>query len=226
MKENSFWTGNNSVVVLLIFIVGSCISLMGLRHFGVISTRSLELELLPVNWTFEEIVEYLDAPYPDGATNIEYDSNRFDRAFFINVRFDAPPESGLRFAESICDGVLYNGYDPFNAIIGSERLENSNMVLLFGARYAYSENTPDTYLGNECSFEVGYDRPQYILVDTSNPNKYTVRFEIYNGGGGGGRYGTLSINGFQPVDFITPASEFPIFDYWIDEYNRWVLTCY
>lgn len=145
---------STSLIFLSLILIFLC------RYTGLISTRNFELNILYAQWNFEEIVEYIDTSYPEDATDIEYDSCRFRRsgsqlncAFFINVSFKAPPSQAIAFAENICEGILYQDYDPFNSSLPAEDTSEEVFLVtnLFNPYY-YQSDAPDTILGNQCDF--------------------------------------------------------------------------
>ncbi|GIK64643.1 MAG: hypothetical protein BroJett018_24370 [Chloroflexota bacterium] len=180
---------------------------------GIISTRHLELELLPVKWNFKEIVDYIDADYPEGAVDIEYDSDHDNRTFFIALRFKARPAEVMKFVESICDGVLYQGYDPFDTIDGGKPSMGAKLIVdSGGSYYSHSPNAPQSLFGNRCQLELGSGRWEHIRVDTSDPNLYEVRYEIPVGGLSRDYSPQLFFDGTTPLwrtEYINPTTRFP-----------------
>lgn len=166
-----------NIIGCLLLGILPCLLMLALRQTGV--TRKFEVEVLGLDWNFEEIVEYIGADYPEGAVEIEHESSHFDRGFFIEVRFKAPPDDAMKFAESICDGVLYQGYDPFDTIDGGQPSPNAHLIFGFGyAYYSYSPNASQSLFGYRCQLHTTYGRWEQIRVDTSNPKLYEVRYEI------------------------------------------------
>ncbi len=124
-------------------------------------------------YRLEEIENLIGSKIPKDAGNIEYSSKR-GHGFFIRLSFKAPPGSALQFANSLCGGILYQGYDPFNAVEsplkhGAHLIQSTNFVY-----YSYSRDAPTTYWGNRCR---GGGHVQLIRVDQSDPDFYTILFE-------------------------------------------------
>ncbi len=194
--------------VVLFTCVAPCVFIMAFRQIFPAFTHKLELTFLGsfVEWNFEDIVDYLDAPYPEGATDIEYRSNRFDRTFFLELSFKAPPESALHFAESICGGILYQGYDPFNALATADPLPGVHLVKTGRfTYYSYSPQASQHVFGHRCpSLKNG--RTQLILLDKTDPKLYRVRYEV----GTSENYQLYGIP-FYPLGYtyIRPTRGFP-----------------
>lgn len=167
-------------LIILLGCVGPCLVVVAFTQVFPDLTHKIQLRLLGsmVEWNFEDIVEYLDVPYPDGATDIQYRSNRFDRTFYIELSFKAPPESASRFAEGICGGILYQGYDPFNALATADPLPGVHLVkgTLF-SYYSYSNLASQHLFGHRCPSPKN-GRTQLILLDRTDPNVYSVRYEV------------------------------------------------
>lgn len=206
-----------------------CLILVAFWQIGAISTHKLELEVFNefMNWNFEDILDYINAPYPEWATDIRYKSSRFDRTFFIELRFKAPPESAMRFALSVCNGVLHKGYNPFDAVDISHPVEDQKHVLVYNsaiAYFSYSPNATSYQIGNRCQPQREW-RTQYILVDTSNPNLYEVRFEIPDNGTEQ-TYAPLMFESPPPrATNIHPIADFPFMVVGIVEQNdRYLLV--
>ncbi|MCQ3933231.1 MAG: hypothetical protein DPW16_22520 [Chloroflexi bacterium] len=173
-------TLKSMALIILFGCVGPCLVVVAFTQVFPDFTHKIELRLLGsmVEWNFEDIVEYLDVPYPEGATDIQYRSNRFDRTFYLELSFKAPPASALRFAEGICGGILYQGYDPFNALATSDPMPGVHLVK--NGRftyYSYSPQASQQLFGHRCpSLKNG--RTQLILLDKTDARFYQVRYEV------------------------------------------------
>lgn len=193
MKTKRFLVLSNLILIgIIIFMLNS------MTGIG----RSIALSLPYVHWNFREIVDYIDAPYPEDATDIRHDSDQWGRTFFIELEFKAPPDQALAFVESICDGILYRGFDPFNS---SRRINNEQkpyLVLVhIDATFSYSVNSNEEILGNRCrppNNKEKYGKRQYISVDISNPNLYVVRYEMPQ---------SQNISKYSPEMFPSPDIE-------------------
>lgn len=181
-----------------------CLMMLAVRQTVV--TRKFEVEVLGLDWNFEEIVEYVGADYPEGAVEIEHESSHFDRGFFIEVRFEAPPDDAMKFAESICDGVLYQGYDPFDTIDSGQPSPNAHLIFSSGLYYSISPSASPHMLGYRCRFHYSSARLEYIRVDTSNPNLYQIRYELQHASVMGRYSKELSL---WPIEYINPTSRIP-----------------
>jgi hypothetical protein len=90
------------------------------------------------------------------------------------LAFTAPPTSVNQFIANICQGILYEGYNPFNA--SNSYTSRSNAVVMKAKGYAYfsaSINTVKSVFGNRCSFWVWTGQ---IKINKSNPQRYAVQF--------------------------------------------------
>lgn len=133
--------------------------------------------------TFPEMVKYLGAPYPSNATDIKLESNNANRSFYIKLRFKAPPDEAMAFARSMCNGVLYEEYNPFQSSIRTDKQQKPFLILeYYYAYYSYTTDANQHYLGNRCPFykrERGVSgKPLFIAVDTSQDDLFEVRFEV------------------------------------------------
>lgn len=188
----------------LVLVILPCLTMLALHQTGV--TRKFEVEVLGLDWNFEEIVDYIGADYPEGAVDIEYESSHFDRGFFIEVRFKAPPDDAMKFAESICDGVLYQGYDPFDTIDGRQPSPNAHLIFGSSLYYSVSPNASPRILGYRCRFHYSSARWEYIRVDTSNPNRYQIRYELQHESVMGRYSKDLSLS---LIEYVNPTTRIP-----------------
>lgn len=201
---------NPRFVVFSAIVIFVCVGAILFREIGLISTRRFEVEVLDFEWNFKEIVDYIDADYPDGAVDIEYDSDRYNRTFFIEIRFKAPPAGAMKFAESICAGVLYQGYDPFDTIDGIRPFPDAKLIFGSGSiYYSYSPNASQDVFGYRCALYFGSSRWEHILVDTSNRNLYEVRYEIPVGGLSPRYSPRLFDDPNGEIEYINPTTDFP-----------------
>lgn len=154
-----------SVVFLLLWIP---------VEIGSLSNRKLLQSLHGADgpeWNLQEIEDYLGVTVPREAIEISYNSER-RAGFWIKLRFQAPPEHISQFTDGICNGILYQGYDPFNAIDTAKPLPDVHLIKSSEfTYYSYSPDLPRTYSGNRCHNGL-------ILVDKTNSDFYAVRFEI------------------------------------------------
>lgn len=102
------------------------------------------------SYRLEEIEDLIDAKIPKDAVDIEYSSQR-GYGFFIRLSFKAPPESALQFANSLCSGVLYQGYDPFNAVNSSLKHGAHLIRATDFVYYSYSPDATKHLLGKSVS---------------------------------------------------------------------------
>jgi hypothetical protein len=92
----------------------------------------------------------------------------------VGVEFDALPSSANHFVKQFCEGQLYSGYDPFNAIDVDEQLSYAYPIKLGEIYFSYSPQTPITILGNRC-LPRKTDQYLQVVLDTENPNLYHVK---------------------------------------------------
>lgn len=155
-----------AVIVFFTFILGA-----------IYIIRSTQ-EYYNPKFTLGEIGDYLNAPIPSHATDLDYDSLSY-WGLYIHLSFKASPESVTQFAQHICGGVLHSGYNPFDAVDSSQPFPNAIFVRARDfVYYSHSFNTPDTIWGNRCQGENGFTHR--ILVNKTNPTFHTVKFELPN----------------------------------------------
>jgi hypothetical protein len=156
-------------VMVLLFLL-----LIGLL-IGIFSTKPVVTE--PRKMNLGEIEAYLGANVPEDASDITFDSDRGNYDLFIDLSFKSSPESASQFASSICDGVLHEGYDPFNAI-NTSQIPPQQVYLIkmqTWTHYSYSPDASQSVWGNRCwPFGEGVHQ---IRLDRTNPVLYEVRFE-------------------------------------------------
>lgn len=85
------------------------------------------------------------------------------------------PQVQISLQPSLCQGIVYEGYDPFSA--SNSYAARPRDVVLKATGYAYFSSsigiTKSVY-GNRCSIE---NRWVQIKIDKTNPQHYGVRFE-------------------------------------------------
>ncbi len=124
--------------------MGSLIACLGLLFLAISNMFSVP------QWTTQDINRALSATIPTDATNIAIQGHRA-RGGFLELEFDAPPQSMRNFAGQLCNGVLYQGYDPFNAIDIAEPFTYTHPIHLdIYSYFSYSPDTPESVLGNRC----------------------------------------------------------------------------
>ncbi len=157
-----------------------------LRRDFAYQRRSLTVTLLSLlmllvgcredDWTPERIERALGVPIPADAVEVSYRGG-YIYGGRLELSFRAPPESVSEFVEGICNGILIQGYDPFNSIDTADPVPRS--ILIKVPHYPHYSRSPDTLIttaGNRC---VGRSSTEFqIAVDRRDANLYTVRFEI------------------------------------------------
>lgn len=130
-------------------------------------------------WDLQTVENHLHVSIPADAHDFHYSSGS-NRYVHVDLSFKAPPASVLDFAKHFCDGVLHQGYDPFNAFDLAEPVPNSVEIQIIEAYYtysyySYSPRAVQTEAGNYC------DLPQkgqfWLLVDETDPALYTLKFK-------------------------------------------------
>jgi hypothetical protein len=128
------------------------------------------------SWNIQEIEKYFQVSIPPNAQNLSYTSGD-NRNVHVELSFSAPPKETLDFAAHFCEGVLHQGYDPFNAINVDEQTPQSVEIEVIEAYYtysyfSYSPRTLQTKFGVYC---MPRDDQYWILVDEANPSLYTLK---------------------------------------------------
>jgi hypothetical protein len=119
------------------------------------------------DWSVPVIEELIDRPFPTSAQDITFDGTIGTLGSYgitpsLEFLFRASPEDATAFAYSFCEGVLHQGYDPFNAL--DSEFPSSGDILISGDRFLYYSSSPNVNLniaGNRC-----------IRVDGRNPNRF------------------------------------------------------
>gem|GEM_PF-3642256 len=141
---------------------------------------------------------------PPESTEINFQSEVVERGF-IGLSFKVPPENLQSFVESVCDGKLYEGYNPFDTIDSEEPTDSS--ILIKTNRftyYSYSRDNSAMIFGNRCDATLGgIGQVHQITVDKTNPELFSVRFEQPSRGSSVPTY-NLGIN------YINPLPDFPL----------------
>jgi hypothetical protein len=129
------------------------------------------------SWNLEEIENYLKVSIPKEARGLKYTSgtNRFVR---VELSFEASPKSAIGFTSHFCDGILHQGYDPFNAINIDEQIPGSVKIDMIDyhirSYYSYSPRTSQLKAGVFCYL---YSGLYWVLIDTTDPASYMIRFK-------------------------------------------------
>jgi hypothetical protein len=151
-------------------------------------------------WNIDEVNAGLQIPVPTSASNIMTEGHD-GRGGYLRLTFDSPADEANAFAAQFCAGVLYQGYDPFNAINVGEPFTYTYYIQIDNqGYYSYSPNTSAEVLGNRCALPTGQIQ---IKLDTTGDASYQVtldrRFSICDNA-------CFSI----PLQPITPFSDSPI----------------
>jgi|GEM_PF-6689149 len=161
-----------------------------------------------IHVTEEERIERLErwfgTDFPEDATDLVYDYN-LQRGFFVNVSFSAPPDQMDEFSQVLCDGKLYQGYDPFDAT-NTYRPMRSDSVLVHTSSsmyHSYSPNAPDTMWGNRC-LQGGFT---FAAIDKSDPLAHHLVFIVNHSPYQETEYGDF--NPSDPPNYINPLPQFP-----------------
>lgn len=153
---------------------------------------------------FTEIDNHLGVPIPQDATNISYNYS-LGRLYYIELSFSAPPASAEQFANAICHGQLYEGYDPFNAIYTASPVDKAIFVHAPGWTFYTYSPLNNSVAGNLCNDAYGH----YMLIalDKENPNEYKFKLESPNAC----NTGTIQLP-CLPVgkNYINPISNVPM----------------
>lgn len=154
------------IIVVVLFMLGLAI----LFIFNLFST-DISINRLP------EVEAYLGEKIPSNALDVIVNGEIGHNPHF-RISFKAPPESISQFMNSICEGILHQGYNPFKAIDTAQIPPQRPYLIKMQSftYFSYSTNTPDTVWGNRCwPFRKGLHQ---ILVDKGNPNLYELQLDI------------------------------------------------
>lgn len=176
-------------VAFIAFIAIVIIALYSLAYIGGGVAWALLQESDTELWDIDQTEQYVGADIPDNATNIQLYAGEFGKLIrphiVIELSFESPPQEAMKFAQAICieidhaiaNGILHAGYDPFRAVDIAEPFTFATYIKHNVARmyYSYSENTPDTMLGNRCQHRSTYAAHQ-VSVDQSDPNLYRAEY--------------------------------------------------
>jgi hypothetical protein len=156
------------------------------------------------------------AEVPSDAQQIELSS---DGAPHIWLRFRASPETVSLFTDGICNGILHDGYDPFNALSSEEPQPNSFLIKLTNIiYYSHSLETSKAVWGNRCiPTPGGATQFHQIQVDRSNLELYTVRFEQV--GSNCFTRGNLPVCRARGAAYVTPINNYPLMIVGLKEVN-------
>ena len=127
-------------------------------------------------WNIASINEFLGVSIPSVATYVEYTGHK-ERGGRLNLSFEADSEEATEFVSMLCMNILYQGYDPFNAIDISEPIDNAHLIEIGNVSYySYSINTPQSTYGTRCfSYEIGQIQ---AVLDKSDVDKSFIKLEV------------------------------------------------
>lgn len=195
LKLNKNWL----ILFRLLVIAPFLLLLMGVIGYGVVTILSKDESVM----NEEDIAAYLGIPFPDHMTDFTFDAKQ-GRLFYIRFEFKAEPETVEEFANHFCNGVLHQGFDPFDLHLlpFPQPLSSSPNIVLIKERnatyYAYSSSANDDLFGNRCLSEKGHI--QNILIDQSNPDHYRVQYET--------PFDELNSGGNK--NYVQPLNDFPL----------------
>jgi hypothetical protein len=119
------------------------------------------------NWNIEGIERSLGVEIPSDAQDITY-SGYAPHGGYLDLRFEATPQSVMTFAKHFCDGQIIQGFDPFNATIVDKSVPNSHPINMgYYVYYALSKNTKSSLYGIRCPFF-------RLVVDQSKKDTYSI----------------------------------------------------
>jgi hypothetical protein len=153
---------------LLLLIAGSLGLLLSLALLWQVVKKTFTSSPL----TIDDIEKFLGAALPQDAVDIEYYATR-DYGMLVRLTFNASPKSVSLFTAHICNGILHQYYNPFDAMNISNAVANAVPVSMQDfTYYSYSPEMRPTYFGNRC-----WDSQRgliHILVDNTAVNLFRV----------------------------------------------------
>lgn len=152
------------------------------------------------SWSIETIGSELGMSLPKDATDVLFEGHR-GRGGFLELSFTSPRQSMTAFVDPICNGRLYESYDPFDAIDFGEPFTFAHRIEVGQyAYYSYSLNTPDTISGNRCQAPSG--KSYQIRLDTSDTISYQLRLHVF--------FSCEICHVFYPK-IVIPIPDFPVY---------------
>jgi hypothetical protein len=171
--QNSVWFPVLGIILIPIIIIIITIILFFLALKGTFNSDP--------KFNLAEIQDVIGAQLPADASDIVYDGERGNAAY-VTLSFKASPQGALEFASHVCDGVLHQGYDPYDALNTSAPQPYQLYLIKYAnfdfTYYSYSPDAAQTIWGNRCWPPA--DGLHQISVDGSNPERYTVQFDQLN----------------------------------------------
>jgi hypothetical protein len=137
------------------------------------------------SWNKESAENFLRTPLPTDVHDVKF-GGRTGRGGQLDLSFEASYESVDTFVSQFCKGLLYQGYDPFNAIDTEKQHEGAYLITMEQyyptSYYSYSPNTSDKLFGIRCVALLGFGQGNgpaqiQILVDKTSHDAALVKIE-------------------------------------------------
>jgi hypothetical protein len=155
------------VVSVMIFLIS--VLFIELSHFVI--SRAEEWQ------SVSAIESFLQIELPQDAQDVKY-SGYTHRGIRIELSFKTSGAGSSQFSSSICDGSLWRGYDPFDAIdIGEPFTYTFPITSTTGVYYSYSPDPSASVFGIRC-----FNRGLYQLRKLQlNADEYEILFTYETG---------------------------------------------
>lgn len=151
------------------------------------------------SWDLTSIEHAIGVSLPKDAQNVHYDGHQ-GRNGFLDLSFEASHNNVNDFTDKLCDGIFYEGYDPFNALDLGEPFTFAHLINVGQfPYYSYSLNFPRTTSGNRCQFSTG--SVYQIRIDSADANTHKVRIHVF--------FSCEICLNISPSS-VTPMTEFPV----------------
>jgi hypothetical protein len=159
-------------------------------------------------WNTSTIGDFLDGRIPADAADLTIEvktgvTGSYGMNPSLSFSFWASPESATAFVNKFCQGVLYPGYNPLEAVDSAIPTSSSVLIRAGGSiHYSLSEGVPDSVRGNRCSrhdVRTGFGWVEEWVLDTSDPDSYRVFYRLpYDANGN-------PIEFYPQARFVNPA---------------------
>jgi hypothetical protein len=147
---------------------------------------------------------------PDSARDVNFENGTGGNRY-LKLSFKVPQSDIGKFTNSICDGILHKGYNPYNAVNVTHSVPHARLYLMKNdahlfTYYSYSADTPDTVSGMRC--QPWDSSPYQMRVTQLNDDLAEVRLDV-----GHFLSGENCVNipcKFIGNNYVRPIAEFPL----------------